>query len=405
MLFLLMPLVASGQVFQTGYFVHQSDTTFGRFKLQTYNGQFKNLKDENGKTYHSTHTSVVHLNGLHYEKVTRPGQHTPHFLQLIAGEKIKIYKDPFAKKNKFFIHYDEQLVPLDKKRLHSTLALAYEECEVLTKGMDYLKLSYKPETLVEVNQRYHECKNIPMPTYIRRDSIEWQIRLNYFGAYGITRSQRGKDYSGDFSNISYAGVGASVAFGTNKPWGIAAGVQYFEAETSNAFANVTPRSDRDYFSEVEFSWQGYEIPISIFFNLNFKKYNPYIGLTSSVIMMRNLTVEENFHAPFAEDGIFISSPLNVRNHYGFGMMTGFNRNITPRLALGLEYRFTIREMNFNLARLQRNSAELPPILGTYTTRSINIPFEAGNMTKFSFFMQEISFRMSYRIFSKYRNFG
>jgi hypothetical protein len=275
---------------------------------------------------------------------------------------------------------------------------------VLSNSLSFLKIPYQPYNIALTMSKYLECKNLELPVFSKKDSIEWNVRINRFGISGPVRGQRGKDYSGEFSNLSYSGLGASVAFGVNKPWAIAIGVQYMSASTTNNFANVSPKTDSRYYSLVNYTWDGLEIPLSVFFNLRLNGINPYFGLTSSMILTNKLVVSEFYFSPELPDGDVVAAALNTNHHLAFGTIIGLEKSISKRFSAGFEYRLTIRELGFNFVRSDRSAESLPPLLATYNSKRTSEIRSATDMTKLNFILSEVSFRLSYRLFSRYISF-
>lgn len=395
----------TAQVYQPGYFVAAGDTTFGEFRISTFGGKLKKLKQSTGKLHHGNHIDAVYLNGLQYEKVNNPETDRPFFLQRLIGDSIRVYQQPALKNPTYFYSPSRQeLIPLEKGNLNPQLQEAFAECPVLGNSMAFLKVPYKKHNILPLFSKYHECINLPMPIYRRRDSLEWHLQPYIFHTSGLTRGQRNKDYSGEFTNVNYGGYGINAMFGVNRPWALGVGVQYIEGATSNSFANVPPRNDRDFFSEVDFTWVAYEFPISVVFNMDFRHFDPYIGFTGSAFLMKNLILSERYHAPYLPEPFTRQASLVTQKQIGLGLVGGVNKNLTRKFAVGIDYKMSFRELTFNLVRIDRSNDELPPDISTFYVTTPNVVRRPNDMSKLSFFVQEVSFRLSYRMYSYYRTF-
>ncbi len=410
LIFTLVLIILSGTIhaqrFSLGYLIQNSDTVSGQFDLIMKNGNIETVLAQNGNRIAAKSFSQIVIGGILYQQITVDDNTSSFFVQVLTGStnQIQLAKSLSRRHKAFYLINGEQAAELPKIKLNAAFGRHLQACKVVSRSLSYRKLSYKQSDLTALMLEYYDCLKEKPVTWQKADSVEVNIAAKYFIHNSLVTAQQDKDYSGIYTDIVSNGLGFELELWANKKVSGIIGFQAYEATTTNFNADVPPYFDRNYRSEVTFTWENFEVPFAIKYNLNVFGFRPYIGLSSSIYFTKNLTVSENFIAPFFPQGTFINAPLNVDQQIAFGGIAGIKKDINQNISISVDLRYLARVLDFNLVRFDRNALNQTPIISTFKTGTLFIFSKPTDLTGFNFSTTEISFKIAYRFYSDFKSF-
>lgn len=345
----------------------------------------------------------LNLSGQLFEYIIYENQ--PILLQRLSGQTVRLYRSIDLADPVFFLMHDKDVQEITPERLNVQLGKQLAACPSLANAMAYTKVKYKAVTLVHLLQQYAECIGEPHPLWTRADSLEINLAAGMFRASARVGDQPFKDHSGEFRDVQYQGWGVSMTAFANRRVRLIAGLNSYELQTTNPLANVHPANDPSYYASVRYRWSGLMIPVSVAYNVHLDHWRGYIGLGGTMAITRNLIVSETFHAPFLPDPATVTTRLNVNSHFGVQGILGIERLLGRRWVVGIQYELQKSQLDFNLVRIERNLAQLPPILATYRISSPELFATASDMTKLRFTTNQINLSIKFRLFWNYTTFN